>query len=315
MSGSEFARVRTSRGLWALRMWPAGSKEERLRFVHRSLLHIRSRGFSGVPIPAATDTGDTVLRLHDRLFDAQEWMPGEPLSGRPTWGMSMPNLVLTLEGDMLTLLAAAVARFHNAGADLEPEEGESVALATHLAGAAEGVGECRDLLAGAVRRLDGCEERRVALVWLDLLPEAVVLAEDCLRRHPVGAERLSTLCHGDLWGEHVLSDGPASFSFVDFEGLHFGSPAFDLAQLILHFNGWGVREAILQAYDGVSDLEAGDRAVLPAAAVVDLAWEGCWSLSLLYGGNGKVSPREKAAHELNLRALLGSLKAVIADLS
>jgi len=56
-----------------------------------------------------------------------------------------------------------------------------------------------------------------------------------------------------------------------------------------------------------------DKVVLPAAAVADLAFEGPWALESLYG-DGNPSPAEKGAYETNLRALLGSLRLVVADL-
>lgn len=306
--------MRTGHGSWALRAWPAGSEEKRLRFVHRALLHVRSRGFRGVPALATTDTGDTVLRLSGRLFDAQEWMAGEPLSGRPSWGRSRPNLVRPLDPGTLELIAATVARFHGAATGLEPEAGESVTLETRLAQTAKDVDDRSALLTNAVGATSESDERHAALDWLDLLPEAVGLAENSLGQSPAGSERSSTLCHGDLWGEHVLSDGRTFVNLVDFESVHFGSPAFDLAQLILHFNGWGARGTVLRAYTRISALGSEDEAAIPAAAAIDLVGEGCWSLSQLYGGDAELTAQEKAAHEFNLRVLSKSLEAVVADL-
>jgi Ser/Thr protein kinase RdoA (MazF antagonist) len=149
------------------------------------------------------------------------------------------------------------------------------------------------------------------LRWLELLPTVVALAESGLRRHLADALSASTLCHGDLWAPHVHFDGPAFAGLVDFEGLHFGSPAFDLAQLILHFNGWSSRDAVLEAYEGIRPLREEDLSVLPILAAVDLASEGIWSLGRLYGEKGHLAPVESRAHEANLDALLGSLEMIV----
>ena len=106
-------------------------------------------------------------------------------------------------------------------------------------------------------------------------------------------------------------DGPAFAGLVDFEGLHFGSPALDLAQLILHFNGWSSRDAVLRAYESIRPLRNEDLSVLPIVAAVDLVSEGIWSLGLLYGERDHLAPIESRAHEANLGALLGSLEMIV----
>ena len=162
-----------------------------------------------------------------------------------------------------------------------------------------------------VRTEDG--DRRVALRWLEPLPAAIALAETTLRDRPVCASSVSTVCHGDLWASHVHFDGTTFVGFTAFGSLHLGSPAVDLAHLILHFNGWSARYAVVDAYCKVSSLGE-DEAVLPAAAMVDLAWEGYWSLTRLYGGDHRLSPAQKQAHVTNLRTLLGSLELIIGEI-
>ena len=117
-SGSTFARVETAGASWCLRGWPAGFEAERLRFIHRALRHSRASGFSGVVRSATTrDEGATMLDLGDRLFDAQEWLPGEPLSGRPAWDVPVPNVVRPLSQERLSSLTGALARFHRSTVD------------------------------------------------------------------------------------------------------------------------------------------------------------------------------------------------------
>ena len=310
-SGSTLARVEARGASWCLRGWPSGSDERRLRFVHRAILYSRAAGFPGVPKLATTGEGDTVLNLDGRLFDAQEWLPGKPLSGEQIPNAPTPNAVCPLQPGVLSSLTTAVARFHRSTADLEPEPGEEEGpILARLVEIAREAATRREALLAGVRARATTEAGRVALRWLELLPAAVARAEADLRHHPTGARRVSTLCHGDLWASHAHFDGQDFVGLVDFESLRFGSPAVDLAQLVLHFNGWGSREAVLNAYERIRPLEDEDRALLPGAAALDLASEGLWSLDSLYGEKDP-SPAESRAHENNLRALLESLEMVV----
>lgn len=101
--------------------WVApGYEDGRLRFVHRALTHSREAGFSGVPKLATTREGETLLNLDGRLFDAQEWLPGAPLSGEPVWDASVANVVHPLRPPLLSSLARAVARFHGSTVGFDP---------------------------------------------------------------------------------------------------------------------------------------------------------------------------------------------------
>ncbi len=313
LSGSDFARVETDGASWCLRKWPSSFQKSRLHFIHRALLDSRANGFSGVPALATTSEGDTVLDLGGRLFDAQEWLAGQPLSGRAIWDMPVPNVVQPLQPGMLASLTAAVARFHRSTAGLEPEHcHENLPLLAQLTEVTRDAQARREALLTEVRARAGDHDRRIALRWLELLPTAIALAEATLRDRPVGARGASTLCHGDLWAPHVHFDGTTFVGFTDFENLHLSSPIVDIAHVILHFNGWPARDAVVDAYGKVSSLGE-DEAVLPAAAVTDLAWEGCWSLTQLYGGDHRLRPAQKQAHLTNLRALLGSLELIVAE--
>ena len=117
--------------------------------------------------------------------------------------------------------------------------------------------------------------------------------------------------HGDLWAPHVFFDGSSFTGFVDFESLAWDAPALDLAQVILHFNGWEDRAIVLEAYAAHRPLTAIDHQLLPAAAVLDLAGEGLWSLGTLAEGAGQPPHRDR--HIANLRALLTSLQALTAS--
>ena len=318
-SGSGFARVEVAGRAWCLRRWPPGFDRARLDFIHRVLARSRAGGFGGVPALATTDAGGTVLDLDGHLYDAQEWVRGAPLDDRPgAADRSRPaaNAVRPVPGETLNSLAAQLARFHRSTADLRPSAlAEQHPLDRQLAALSAGLAERCQVLEVAVRESERSVGRRVAMGWLAVLPRAVALAERALRAHPGAARSVSTLCHGDLWPRHVFMDGAQFGGFVDFERLVFSSPAFDLAQLVVHFNGWGARAAVVDAYAAIAPLGDDDRAVLPAAAALDLAGEGLWSLGELYGaGRGPDDGADRATHGANLRLLLASLEAVVGEL-
>lgn len=331
-SGSHFVRVEACGAAWCLRHWPDGFAGGRLRAIHHVLRHSRARGFTGVPALAVTAAGETVVRRDGALFDAQGWLPGLPAGGGPAWPSSpprgsrrpppagpVPNGVQPLPPAQLIALATALARFHRSTDDLVATDGAAglpvAPLAEQFAALAASEGPDAASLEAGVSRAGG-EEGRIARRWLALLPRAVALAGEVLRARPEAANAAAAICHRDLWAPHVFFDGPAFSGFVDFEGLAFSSPALDLAQLVLHFGGWAAREPAIRAYEREAPLEPDDRAVLPAAAILDLAGEADWSLATLYGDDSAQTstPPAGAAHRTNLRRLLRSLESIVAEL-
>lgn len=296
-SGSHFARVEFGDRAWCLRRWPRGFAVDRLRFIHRVLHRSRAQGFRGVPDLAAVD-GETILERDDALYDAQQWLPGAPLDGSPTWAGATPNVVFSLPPAQLAALAAALARFHTSTAGVVAAPASARPLLDELAGIADALpARCATLTAADEGAMESAE-RAVAMRWLALLPRAVALAKRVLRSDPASARAVTTVCHGDLWAQHVYVVGHRFSGFVDFERLACGSPASDLAQLILHFNGWRARLAV-------------ERALLPAAAALDLATEALWSLESLCGADESAAV---VAHRHNLRALLPSLELLVAEM-
>jgi Ser/Thr protein kinase RdoA (MazF antagonist) len=150
---------------------------------------------------------------------------------------------------------------------------------------------------------------------LDLLPRVVEAARGACASPPEESPRGHTLCHGDLWPAHVHFEGGAFAGFTDFESLCFASPALDLAQMVLHFGGWEIRESVLRAYEEVTPLGEGDRSSLPVEAVADLAGEGYWAMEALYGSaSSRTTAAQRTAHSLNLRELLRSLELVTEEI-
>lgn len=309
-SGSVFARAEVSGRSWCLRGWPVGFEGERLRFIHWALLEIRSDGFRGVPDLASTTAGETVAEVSGRLYDAQEWMAGSPLCAASGWtGEPMPNLAVRPSPRRLHSLTQALARLHRAGARLagRPER-EPDHLSRRLDVLADELERHVEPLVRAVLAGDASKDGEVAWRWLELLPVALAAASEASERLPEDDRGTDVLCHGDLWTAHVRFDGEVFVGFTDFESLTFASPALDLAQLVTHFADWESRDDVVRSYESIAQLQERDRVALPIEAVADLANEGIWSLSALYGESlPQASPAQGVAHRTNLRALLVSL--------
>lgn len=315
MSGSGFARVETGDEVWFLRRWPDGFPKERLRFIHRTMSRNRANGFTGVPDLARTFEEDTIVDLDGVLFEAQEWLAGEPLSRRSFRDEPLPNVVSPLPTGILSSLAEAAGRFHLTTKTLDVEsEDEKRTIQTQFEEVARDVKARRETLLADVRSRSANEEREVALRWLELLPNALALAEAALRKNPTGARNTPVVCHGDLWASHVNFDRGDFMGLTDFENVFFGSPSSDLAHLVLHFNGWSSRETVLSAYERAAPLSEADKKLLPVAAIADLVWEAAWSLKSLCDGDHPPTPTQRKAHETNLRELLPSLKQITAGL-
>lgn len=317
-SGSVFARVEDSGRFWCLRRWPAGLGEERLRFVHRVLLDSRARGFAGLPDLGKTENGETSLALAHGLYDAQEWLAGGPLAGTGPMGSGepVPNVVVSVSPARIVGLARSLARFHLSTAHLPPEPADHASpLPVRLTQLVEATEARHEPLLSAVRTGTEGPERCVALRWLELLPKAVEAAREVYGDLPEGPRLRYALCHGDLWPAHVHFDGDAFVGFTDFESLCFASPALDLAQLVLHFGGWRIREDVLRGYDSVAPLDERDRSLLPVEAVADLADEGYWALEALYGAvSSRTTAAQRTAHSLNLHGLLEPLELVTEEM-
>lgn len=196
------------------------------------LVAARAVGFSGVPELAKTEGGETVLALADGLYDAQQWLAGESLSGPTAMdsGGPTPNVVATVSRARIASLATALARFHLSTAHLSPESADLTSpLPARLARLTE-IAEARHgALRSAVQARAEGEERLVASRWLEFLRGAADLASEA---RGTFSERLAcryTACHGDLWPAHVHFEGDVFVGFTDFESLSFASPALDLA--------------------------------------------------------------------------------------
>lgn len=308
-SGSTFARVETHDGAWCLRRWPVETAPATLSFMHAVLRHSRSHGFRGVPRVAATAAGETVVCLDGFSFDAQEWMTGAALAASTAGALPVPNPVCPLSPEHLVQVAAALADFHRSTSDFSPpSSARRPLLAQRLTAVGDDLERQRVAIEAWVGAEPGNELRELAREWLILLPNALARAAALPAASANLPESAGAFVHGDLWAPHVFFSEASFSGFIDFESLAWDASSVDLAQFILHFNGWDERSAVLEAYGDHRALTATDDMLLPAAAVLELAGEGLWSLGLLAAAAGQPPHRDR--HIANLRALFPSLHAL-----
>ena len=77
-SGARLWRLDGPAGPLCLRAWPAGFSPQRLDFIHHCMDHVRTAGLAFVPPPVShTARSTTTVEHAGRLWELQEWLPGE----------------------------------------------------------------------------------------------------------------------------------------------------------------------------------------------------------------------------------------------
>jgi Ser/Thr protein kinase RdoA (MazF antagonist) len=317
LSGSALAHVITRDAHWCLRHWPAAVQRSRLAFIHRVLTTCERQDVPGIPRLATMPEGQTILELDGALFDAQTWVPGSA-AGRVTKATGpQPNLAAPLPPARLVAVARALARFHSATKTMRPESSDEYApLSKQLADFVRQDVLRVGRLSVSVQQLPAGADRAWALHWIALVLRT---AYRLTQVHSIDAgtlEATPVVGHGDLWPGHTFFHGTTFTGFIDFERCAFTSPTIDIAQLIVHFNGWESCEMVIDAYTGIRPLSAAERNLIPIAAALDLAGEAVWSLAMLYDDDHHTMHRGAGAmHHRNLNLLHSSFIQVLESLT
>ena len=75
----DIVKVQSSTGTRKVRQWPAAATHGDLAFGHEVISAARDSGLETVPaVLSLPDSNETVLRIGTCLFDAQDWLPGQP---------------------------------------------------------------------------------------------------------------------------------------------------------------------------------------------------------------------------------------------
>lgn len=226
MSGAQFWRVKSPRGVLVLRQWPAEHPTvDWLRFIHAVLKHAAARGLSFLPIPVTTIEGGSFVQQDGYLFELAPWMPGEA------------NFQASPSADKLRAAMAALARFHLATADFGPTLQSIPGSDTtyHLTAIPRRIDGLRKLNPNELLQSidDRCwpELAPLARQFVARLPHEVPIVIE--RLQPLLAARLSTQpCLRDVWHDHILFTGNEVTGLLDFGAIDIDTPTTDIARLL-----------------------------------------------------------------------------------
>jgi len=219
-SGARLWRVDGPAGSLCLRAWPTGFSPARLFFIHLCMTGARDAGLTFVPrtLPSLHKT----LRIEygDRLWELQEWLPGEADYHR--W----PSFAKRQAA------CAALARLHTCWPSSSRfDEGLYPAVKRRL----EAVHEWRELVQSGWRPLahassDDPARPAAERAWYALAGRIDAIP-DLLRRWNTRIWLLQP-CLCDIWHDHVLFDGDRVTGVVDYGAMKIDHPAVDVARLL-----------------------------------------------------------------------------------
>jgi homoserine kinase type II len=280
MSGAQFWRITTQRGVLALRRWPTEHPTpQRLQFIHSVLQHAARSTITFIPVPIRTTVGESFIRHSGHLWELAPWMPGIADYERSPSAHRLRAALQTL-----AQFHAAVANFNLAGlAASQRLAGSTPAITKRLA-------RLHDLSHGGHQQLVRAIN---AGVWPDLVPVArqfLAALPDILPRAVAQLEPLLTVtlpqqaCLRDIWHDHVLFTGNQVTGIIDFGALDIDTPATDIARLLGSLagddrTGWQIG---LDAYCEIRPLSPDERSAVHALDKSGTLLAGCNWIRWIY---------------------------------
>ncbi len=287
-SGARLWRLNGPAGSLCLRAWPAGFSSERLLFIHLCMARARDADLKFVPRMLSTVHNTLRIEYGGRLWELQEWNPGEADYHR------RPSLAKRQAA------CAALARLHTCWpASDRFDAGPYPAVRRRL----EAVREWRELVRAGWRpfaHADPSDPARPAAerAWQLLSPQIDAVSEMLKRWYTRIWPLQPCLC--DVWHDHVLFDGDRVTGIVDYGAMKIDHPAVDVARLLGSFveddpEGWATG---LAAYREIRPFKAEEedlaRALDLSGAVVGAsAW-----LRWLYHEDKDFADRQAAGGRL-----------------
>ena len=253
-SGAVFWRLTEPQlGPLVLRIWPAKSPVERIRWVHAALRHVYQHGVTFVPVPLLQRTGDTVFDVDERLAELAPWLPG-------TANFCERPHVTRLRGAM-----RALAQLHVALSSFE----------THPPRVAPGLLQRRDRWQALIGHGIGQLLQASAHQSQHALNRFVTgLAHSVVRSQAKMSEQLDRManimlplqvCVRDVWHDHLLFVEDKVSGIVDFDALRVDSVCLDVVRLLQSLVGnddsrW---QEGLAAYQQLRPLTGAEHELLP----------------------------------------------------
>jgi Ser/Thr protein kinase RdoA (MazF antagonist) len=274
MSGAQFWRVATERGMLCLRRWPLEHPSpQRLAFIHDVMQHATRRGISFIPVPITTHAGESFVHHAGHLWQLEPWMPGAA-----DYEQS-PRI------EKLRAAMTALARLHVATRDFEP-----IAATSTQSAVVRRLTQLRELSPHGTSALSRPID---SAIWPDLAPLAnqfMALLPKAISRAIAKLEPLADSwlplqpCLRDIWHDHVLFTGDEVTGIIDFGAVDFDTPPTDIARLLGSLvaddiEGW---QTGLAAYSAVRRLSPEESLAVFALDTSGTVLAGCNWIRWIY---------------------------------
>lgn len=291
-------------GLWLLRLLPADDPIEHVRARHSVLREtaILSTGVTAAPHPVHP------LIEGDRfLIETITYAPGRSwaMNGRLMRDGHSLHRPLPPEGGAMPALAAAVATFHLASAEVTVSELPRFTIRDYQRLQRQRWQLVRDHL-----RDSGAREVHIER-WLSASQRVIFASYDVFEAAGYLDIPPTVIIHGDLWPAHIVANGE-SIQLIDWSRMAVAHPLIDIAQLVARFGGWGSAglEEVVESYLAVGRLTADDRRLLPVFGALDLAVETGLVLAEAYASGVDETSHYAELARSGAGQMLGSLESI-----
>ena len=266
-SGARLWRLDGPAGPLCLRAWPAGFSPQRLDFIHHCMNHARTAGLAFVLRLFVTAARTTAIEYAGRLWELQEWLPGEADYHRDPSPEKLRRRSSPWPG--CTFAGKPPSRRRAASVRPSPDGWKS---------SGNGVNWCNP--AGGRRREPTTRRGRRRKTPGGCCRNGSTPYPSCWR----WADRTWPLrpCLCDVWHDHVLFDGDRVTGMIDYGAMKIDHPAVDVARLLGSLveddlEGWAMALTVYREVRPLSDDEAELARALDvtgtiAAAAVWLRW-------------------------------------------
>lgn len=304
----DLLRVITPSGVWRVRRWPQGTPHHDLVFSHEVMARAHAAGLEVVPrlLHPTQEPEASAVRIGQRFYDAQQWLPGEPPTGTeivwPRHAGALISVPLALPAPTFTTAIATLAQLHEATSGLSTAVGIPAAPLHHLPGAVrQAQARHLGLLRGRARHEPAIQR------WIATGERLIAAAEPQIMAAAEGQALSVSVLHLDMWPAHLLLAGEDLVGLLGWNRAAAGSPLLDLAQAILRLQGWTDEavERTLGAYGDLRHLAPHERRLLPAVAALDAVAVTGRLLEQTFAGGGTERPPQalRAAIDMMLRSM------------